>query len=59
MLDTQAGCFLGFSALVRAYQIPLTTPDASPFTLDFDKLVVDTLDRWNTLGILIAVVAPL
>ena len=36
------GRFLGFSALVGAYQIPLTAPDASPFTPDFEKLVADT-----------------
>ena len=58
MLLTQAGCFLGFFALVGAYQIPLTAPDASPFTPDFDKLVADTLDHWHTPGISIAVVAP-
>ena len=56
MLLTQAGCFLGFSALVGAYQIPLTAPDASHFTPDFDKLVADTLDHWHTPGMSIAVV---
>ena len=56
MLLPQAGLFLSFSALYGAYQIPLTVPDASPFTPDFDKLVVDTLDHWHTPGISIAVI---
>ena len=56
MLLPHAGFFLSLSALSGAYQIPLTTPDKSPFTPDFDHLVADTLDYWHTPGISIAVV---
>ena len=45
-----------FFALSRAYQFPLTAPDASPLTSSFDKLVAHTLAHWHTPGLSIAVV---
>lgn len=57
MLLPKVAFFFSLSALSGADQIPLTAPDASPFTPDFDKLVTDTLDYWHTPGISVAVVA--
>ena len=48
--------FLAYSSLSEAFQIPLSTPDTSPFTTDFDKLVAETLAHWHTPGVSIAVV---
>ena len=48
--------FLAYSAFSEASQSPLSTPDTSPFTTDFDKLVAETLAHWNTPGVSIAVV---
>ena len=57
MLLPRTTFLLSFSALSGASQVPLTAaPGASLFTPDFDKLVKDTLDRWYTPGIAIAVV---
>ena len=47
---------LAYSALSEAFQIPLSTPDTSLFTTDFDKLVAETLAHWHTPGVSIAVV---
>ena len=56
MLLALTGLFLSYSALFEAFQIPLSSPDTSPFTTDFDKLVTETLAQWHTPGISIAVV---
>ena len=45
-----------FFTLSTAHQIPLNTPDPSPLTSGFDKLVADTLDHWHTPGISVAVI---
>ena len=56
MFVSLLGSLLTFSALSKAYQIPLTAQDDSPLTSDFDKLVAQTLARWHTPGISVAVV---
>ena len=56
MLPLLTCFFLAYSALSEAFQIPLSTPDTSPFTPDFDKLVAETLAHWHTPGVSIAVV---
>ncbi len=56
MFVSLLGSLLTFSAFSQAYQIPLTAKGASPLTSDFDKLVAQTLARWHTPGISIAVV---
>ena len=55
LLLQMASFVLASSALSGPYQIPLTAPDASPFTPEFDKLVAETLAHWHTPGISVAV----
>lgn len=50
-------CLALFPAIaLGAQQVPLTDPAASPFTVSFDKLVSQNLDRWKTPGLAVAVV---
>ena len=50
-------CSLTYFPLIAlgAQQVPLADPPSSPFTASFDKLVSESLDRWHTPGLAIAV----
>ena len=41
---------------LAAQQIPVKDQSASPFTAHFDKLVAQSLHRWHTPGLAIAVI---
>lgn len=50
--------FLNFSPAIAlgAQQIPVNGQIASPFTAHFDELVAQSLHRWHTPGLAIAVI---